>query len=68
MNATLALSAPPIMRMALKTGAHAAVSAPIFPSTGVPTEAENPAVKIASKPRNQRIKCSAPSLPANGNR
>jgi len=68
-TAALALSLPPILRMALNDlCVHAAVFAPIFPSTGVRTETANPAAKSAPKLRNQNIECSAPCLPANGNR
>jgi hypothetical protein len=47
---------------------HAAASVPLFPSAGDQTEAANPAAKNAPEPRNQTIECSAPCLPANGNR
>ena len=67
-TASLAYPVPPFLRMALRVDVHAAVFAPIFPSTGVRTEAATPAAKSASKPKNQRIQCSARSLPANGNR
>ena len=42
------------------TRVHAAVSAPIFPSTGVRTEAVNPAAKSAPELWNQRIECARP--------
>ena len=68
-SATLSFSEPLILRLDLNDlYNHAAVSALISPSTGVRIEAANSATKSAPEPPNQRIECSAPCLPANGNR
>jgi len=68
-TAPLALSVPPFLRMALNDLCdHATVSAQIFYSTGAQAAAANPAAKSAPEARNQQIHCSAPCLPANGNR
>jgi len=69
-TALLALPVPPILRMPGMTRVHAAVSAPIFPSSGVGTETAIPAAKSAP---NQGTKESKNGMlgtmsSANGNR
>jgi hypothetical protein len=59
---------PPILRMALNDLCPRRRVRPDLPFNRRPNRGSDPAAKSTPEPTNQRVECSAPSLPANDNR